>query len=1137
MLKKKLAIFSLFITYQWNYFIFLFIVITVNLSLHAQPKYLQFDNLNNELSTNIVNYIYQDKRGWMWFSTSQGLNRFDGLKMKVFKSNPDDDKSYVGNLVRFVYEDSKGNLWIGTEIGGLNRFNRETETFTCFYEYNGNNKIFYSANSIAESKKGELWIGTNNGLKKFDNASGKFYTYTHQDNDPNSISDNYVRKILFDKHGQLWIGSVQGLDCFNPETKKIDHINLFQDKNVDRTIQEIYEDNDGKIWIGTYSSGVFIVDPLNKSFKYFPLALKNEFGLCVKTILQDKSGDYWIGTRGGLYIYSDKTGDISFFEHDEKNPLSLIHNSILSFCIDNNDNIWVGTRGGISYLINGKQIFRHYYAYPNDNNYLNNSDVYAFWCDAGNNIWVGTDNGGINIFNSKTQTFRYITAKKQANSLSNNSIKSFVDDKKGNLWIGTYLGGIDVYNFKTGNFINYQHNPNDTGSLIDNRVWSIFLDSRGSIWVGTGEGVDRFDSKTKKFIHYQKLFSSTKQVDWIAEDSEYNLWVGTNPDIIIYNLQSNTVKKFSVQARSRDFCEDRNNRIWLATQTKGIILIDKYTGTIKKFYDESNGIANNSTFSIIEDDQGALWIGTAYGLSRFLPDEGKFRNFFREDGTHITHYHYGARYKLPSGKLLFGGLNGYILFDPKNIKDNVLLPPVVLTDFKIGNNSVPIGGKDSPLQKHISETKNIVLNHKQNFISFEFVALNFSSPEKNRYAYKLEGNDKDWNYVGNKREATYTNLAPGKYKFTVIASNQEKQWDYNKGTSVYIQIKAPFYKTWFFKIVLLIFTCVLVLLFLYLRIENVKNRNIELEFLVNEKTFDLQHLAKELSESQDEVLAQKEEIEKQNEALINLSERIYKQNEELEVYAGGLENKVKERTAELEVAKNKAEESDKLKTAILANMSHEIRTPLNSIVGLSNLLVLHDNTPEDKKYFTLNIKKNCDSLLHLITEILDLSIIETGRLPLNYTVVNISKLLQEIHEIFELDKQWLEKSHIEFKLNIPDTEIMTTTDRVRVEQILKNFLHNAFKYTEKGSIELGCNNTQDNIIFYVKDTGIGIPSDKLNLIFDRFVKLHDDANKSVRGVGLGLTICSKLTHMMGGKIWVSSELNEGSTFYLSLPKI
>ena len=1112
---------------------FLFSVI-LNLPIKAQPNYLQFDELNNGLSTNIVNVIYQDTKGWMWFSTSQGLNKYDGISIKVYKSSQEDSGNFVGNLVRFIFEDSRGILWIGTEAGGLNKFNRETEKFTFYSEIDPRKKAYYFANAIAEDKNGDLWIGTNVGLKKLNRNSGKFYTYTNNLSNSNSLCDNYIKEMHCDRNGNLWIGTRQGLDCFNPKTRSFEHINIFDKNEPDKSICKIFEDNEGKIWVGTYAKGIFVIDAWNKSAQQILPDKNNEFSYTVRSIIQDKQGDYWIGTRAGIYIYSNKTRRFCHFEHDEKNSLSLCHNSVLCIFQDNKDDIWVGTRGGISYLINEKQVFRHYSAYSNDNQYLNNSDIYSFWADNNKNIWIGTDFGGINILDQKKQTFRYESSKKQSNSkLTSNSIKAMMFDGTDKLWVGTYLGGISVYNLKTGNSTNYLNNPKDSGSLIDNRVWSIFRDSNGFIWIGTQKGIDRYDAISKKFIHYQGKFTN-KQVDWIAEDADKNLWIGTNPEIIIYNIRYCSIKRFSVNERSRAFLQDHQNRIWLATSTRGIVLIDKTTGIIKKSYDEQKGLASNSAFSIIEDNQGYIWIGTANGLSRFNPDKEQFRNFYKDDGTQISHYNYGASYKLPSGELLFGGFNGFVIFDPKNIKENVFLPPVVFTDFKISSKSVPVGEKDSPLKKVIGETQTIVLNYNQNFISFNYVALDYCSPDRNRYAYKMEGVDKDWNYVGNKREAIYTSLPPGVYKFSVIASNNDNQWN-KEGSSLIIKIVPPFYKTLVFKIVSILFLLAFGMLLVYNRVQQVRNKNVILEGLVNIKTHDLQQLTIELEESQSEVMAQNEEIEKQNESLVDLNKQIFKQNEELKFHSIELENKVKERTAELEIAKNKAEESDKLKSAILTNMSHEIRTPMNSIVGLSNLLMLEDNSAEDKKFFTVNIKRNCDVLLHLINDILDLSIIEAGKMSLNFRPIIVNDLLKDIYEVFESDKNWLEKTHIKFDLVTPAAKLITTTDPVRFEQIIRNLLYNAFKFTNEGSIELGYKITVMDIVFYVKDTGIGIPNDKLNTIFDRFVKLQDDTIKSDIGVGLGLSICSKLVKMLNGTIWVESELNHGSTFFVSIP--
>jgi ligand-binding sensor domain-containing protein/signal transduction histidine kinase len=1108
--------------------------IFLNITLSSQPTYLQFDNISNGLSTNLVTSIYQDSKGWIWFTSVQGLHKYDGFKVKTYKISKEDSSNFIGSLARCIFEDGKGFLWVGTETGGLYRFDREKEKFAAYFEHDNRNKIIYfSVYSIAEDKNGDLWLGTNMGLKKFDKSTGKFTTYASGTNNLNSLYSNYIVKLHFDRNGKLWMGTTKGLDRFDPVTKSFEHVTLPGTNEVRPFVSEIFEDKQGRIWIGTFSRGLYVFEPNTRQARKLIINKDSEFSNSVRAILQANNGDLWIGTGAGLYIYSPKTNRFSHFTHDQKNPLSLCHNSIISLFQDKQENIWIGTQAGISYMIPEKQAFHFYDAFSNNNEDFNNNGVNAFWADD-KNIWIATDYGGINILDKNKQVVRYLSTQKQnPNSLSTNSIRTLVDDGKGNVWICTYGGGMDVYNLKTGNIKKYTHNPADTGSLSNNWVGATYRDRKGNFWIGTLEGIDKYDPKTDQFIHYNKIITN-KLVGWISEDSEGNLWFGSYPDIFIYNPKVNRTKKFSINRQTLAFLEDKQKRLWLATTNKGIALLDRKTLTVKKYYNESTGIANNSALSIIEDDQQTLWIGTANGLSRFFPDQEKFRNFYKDDGTRITTYNYGACYKLPSGELLFGGYNGFVTFDPKDIQDNEYLPPVELTDFRIFNQSVPFGTKGSPLTKHISETKDIVLNYNQNFISFRYIALNYNSPHKNGYAYKLEGIDKDWVKAGDRKEAYYTNLEPGEYEFKVIASNNDNQWN-KVGTSVNIRIIPPFYKTWWFRISVILWIAFTVIFLIRWRIRNIKNKNVILEHLVNEKTKDLQQLAIELEESQSEVMAQNEEIEQQNETLTELNEKINKQNEALKHYANDLENKVKERTAELEIAKNKAEESDKLKSSILTNMSHEIRTPMNSIVGLSNLLMQEDVSQEDKKFFTINIKRNSDILLHLINDILDLSVIEAGKMPLHFNQVNINELLTDLHEIFNTDRQWLEKSHLDFRLHLSNNSLVAVTDKVRLGQIIRNLLHNAFKFTDKGYIELGYKITVLDIVIYVKDSGIGIPPEKINSIFDRFVKLQDENVKSDFGVGLGLAICSKLIQMLGGKIWVESEPRQGSTFFISVP--
>lgn len=1110
-------------------FIFFFFI---SFSLKSQPNYLQFDNLINNPFTNVVSDIFQDSKGWIWFTSSQGLNKYDGFRIKSYKVSGEDSSNFIGSSGKCIFEDSKGMLWIGTENGGLYKFDREKDKFIPYFEHENGGKIrYFSALSVAEDKEGTLWIGSNEGLKKLNQSTGKYFTYTNHAYGFISPYSNHITKVKLDRKGKLLLGTNKGFDRFNIITKSFEHIDFTGASNPRPPVTDILEDNEGKLWITTFS-GVYIVNPETKETKQLSVSKNYEFSNLVTAVMQAKDGKFWVATLGGLYIYSSDTKSFTHFEHDQKNPFSLCHSSLMSLFQDKQDNIWIGTRAGISCLIEEKQAFHFYDSFSKDGESLNNNGINAFWADD-KNIWIATDFGGISILDKNKQVIKYLSSQKQnPQSLSSNFIRGMCDDGRGNVWICA-AGGISVYNTKIGSFKKYTHNDADIASLSDNIVGNVFKDRKGNLWIGTSKGIDKYNPQTDKFIHYNKIISD-RMPAWIADDAEGNLWLGVSQDVIIFNPNTNRCKKFSIHYGTISFLEDSKKRIWLTTNSKGFALLDRNTLKVKKFYEESAGLANKSVNSIIEDNQQNLWIATANGLSRFSPDQEKFKNFSKDDGTRIASYNNNSCYKLPSGELMFGGVNGFVAFDPKNIKENDYLPPVVLTDFRIFYQSVPINDSGSPLKNHISETQSIVLKHDQNFISIRYIALNYSSPNKNKYAYKLEGVDNDWNKVEEKREAIYTNLEPGDYKFSVIASNNDNQWN-KVGTSLNIKIIPPFYKTWLFRITVILAIVLFITFLVRKRIQYIKNKNALLEKLVNEKTSDLQQLAIELEESQSEVMAQNEEIEKQNESLHDLNEQINKQNEELKHHATALEKKVKERTSELEVAKNKAEESDKLKSSILANMSHEIRTPMNSIVGLSNLLMQDGFSEEDKKFFTTNIKRNSDILLHLINDILDLSVIEAGKMTPHFSKVNIGNLLTDLHNIFDTDRQWLEKSHLTFTLSSLCEDVITLTDRVRLEQVLRNLLHNAFKFTEEGSIELGCKVTVMDIIIYVKDSGIGIPPDKISSIFDRFVKLQDTSVKSDFGVGLGLAISSKLISILHGKIWVESEPDRGSTFFISIP--
>ncbi|HEY9123156.1 MAG TPA: ATP-binding protein, partial [Bacteroidales bacterium] len=492
--------------------------------------------------------------------------------------------------------------------------------------------------------------------------------------------------------------------------------------------------------------------------------------------------------------------------------------------------------------------------------------------------------------------------------------------------------------------------------------------------------------------------------------------------------------------------------------------------------------------------------------------------------------------------------NGYNVFHPDSLKDNPQAPNIVFTDFLLYNKPVAIGTKDSPLKQHIGVAKEIVLSHLQSVFSIKFAALNYISPQNNQYAYILEGFEKDWNYVGNKREVTYTNLNAGKYVFRVKASNNDGLWN-EAGVSIKIIVLPPWWKTLWFKILIYALLATLVFLFINFRLKFYRKQNVKLSAMVKERTKELEEANVYLEEKQEEINNQNEELMSQRDALEEANKKLEKQklqileqNKELNLHRNELENLVEERTRQLIIAKEKAEESDRLKSSFLANLSHEIRTPLNAIVGFSTMALEETFTDEEKAEHKQIIQKSSDNLLALISDIIDFSKIESGNIDIVFREVPMTHIIKNIGDIFktQLNRQQMGVIHdLQLKTDFPDElrNISLETDEMRLLQILSNLTHNAIKFTNKGEIQIGCKLIDDGKMaeFYVKDTGIGISKEHHEIIFERFRKIENDKSMLHRGSGIGLSISQHLVKMLGGYIRVESEPNLGSTFFFSIP--
>ena len=1032
---------------------------------------LNFDFYSQEhgLSSNQIHSILQDKKGWMWFGTSQGACRFDGYKFTVFKNDADDSTSLKGNLVRAIFEDRKGQLWIGTENGGLNKFNREKENFQHLFSSGNQTQLKdASVTSIHEDKLGNLWVGTDSHL----------YLIKDETNiseiKPASLPfpTDYFRVLLSDQSGRIWLGTNHGLFVYNLKTNTSEKIKLAQNLSANEEIWEIVMDDDGIIWVGTYANGMFSVNQTTLEAKQIIIDPNNERSLTVRSISKDKNGKYWIGTRGGLYIYEKNKGVTAHYYHEEREPKSLVNNSIQCIAHDLKGDVWIGTRNGINFLIEERQNIHGYKSMPGDDRYLNSSEIYAFWIDPKGDVWAGTESGGINILNRKTGRFRYLVPQKgNPNSLSRNCIKALMDDGLNNLWIGTFLGGLDVLNLRTESFKHYRNDPANPASLSDNRVWAFLKDSNNDIWVGTTAGLDKYNPTTDNFVHYPNL--SQGQVNWLAEDDEHCLWIGSDI-LVVYNPKNQDVVQ--INQSTRWMLQDSKKRFWLATNNEGVALYSKEKGIVR-YFTEKNGLANNQTLAILEDNDHFLWISTTNGLSKFDAEKERFHNFSLKNGFQNNQFTYGAAYKTKNGELLFGGISGFNVFDPAKIKSGEYFAPIVLTDLKIFNKSVKIGeSKRDVLRKSISETEKIQLKYEQNSITLDFASFDYANNIGIQYSYYLENFDKDWTEPSVGRSATYTNLDPGEYTFRVKTVSIDRQ-ESNSGPVLTIVVLPPYWQTWWFRVILFATIAGLFYMLIAFLVNKEKLKN----DLVLERM-----KAKELHELDMMKLR----------FYTNISHEI---RTPLTLILGPLEK-----------MKNNMLPSSEIKGHV--EVMYRNATQLHQLI---NQLL------DFRKLESGNIKLILTSgdLVSYISEIVGSfdKFAEEKEIELKF-----NSLKKRIITNFDTDKV------AKIMNNLLSNAFKFTGKGGRISVNLSLVFDDSTENDPLG-------NSEENrlIEITVKDNGIGISESNLEKIFTRFFQVGEGATQT--GTGIGLALTKELVKLHNGKLFVTSKPGKGSKFTVQLP--
>lgn len=1053
------------------------IALALSSAIMAQPQNVCFKHItnNDNLSDNTVESIVQDSKGFMWFGTQNGLNKYDSYQMTVYKNIPNDTTSISNNHIKKLYVDRKNRLWILT-FSGLNLYNEE---FDIFRQYN----IFKSSNNIRA-------------------------------NHISSICEDYTNRLL--------VGTTLGLYIFDETTASLKLLDIQENgrkTNLNYSVTSMLEDKDHNLWIGTERNGVFVINQDNIIAHYTEEGVGNLCSNTIQAMAEDLNRNLWIGTDKGISL-RNKDGLFTHLKSEKNNKNSLSSNVIKCIGTDHRGNVWVGTEnGGLSIWYPQTKAFVRYENERENSFSLSQKTVFSFCVDMQGNVWLGTLKGGIELYTPNTARFGMYTERIGGKGLSYKDVKAFYENASGDIYIGTDGGGLNIWKRKTGYFSHYQHNPLNPNSIGSDAVLHIMSDSRGNIWIGTwGGGLNKFSPHTERFTRYTRSSSpntiSSDKVWVMYEDENKNFWVGTSyGGINLFNQEHETFSKLLIkQVKSlldreisiSSIIEDKYNNLWIGTNNDGVFCYDKkqdkfiqyflnknippemtnilfidsqqrlWAGERGLYYfDKANnsfhavlehGLNNEIIQSIEEDKHGNLWIGTNNGLIRYNPENNSFKRFITSDGLQGLVFGPKASLKTRKGEMLFGGSNGFNLFHPDSILSNQVAPEVYLTGLLLSNTLVKPALKESPLKKHITVADKIVLDYNQSVFSIEYVAINYISSEKNEYAYKLEGFDSDWNYVGNIRKCTYTNLNPGTYTFKVKACNNDGIWN-EKYTSVDIIINPPFYMTWWFRSLIgIAIFAVLIFLYNYMRRRVLERKKEELHQTQLQFFTNISHeLRTPLTLIQGSVDQLKNQ-EKEN--------KYYKT--------------IHRNTTRMISLVNELMNFRKVELGMLT--LHIKETELNEMINL--LSVNFDILSEQRGIKFLINQPQADKKIWIDQQVIEKILFNLLNNAFKYASQGGTVLLSASYTPFAAD---------------PQKELIYT---------LKN------KYKNKNFLYLK-----------VSDTGIGIASDKGKNLFQYFYRIA----KNHIGSGIGLAFVKKLVSIHKGFIQVYSCEGVGSDFIVGIP--